>query len=103
MLGKSCFDTYEWLKHLPKSLLPVSEDFLLLWKAHDQGAHGNNGHFGVKDTTQGDLRKGVHEEQAGLQIKFLVLGNNLEEFEVKHVEGRSVILWNLDLFKQGFT
>jgi len=100
MLGESCLDINDWLEYLSKSLLPVSEDFLLLRETHDQGAHGTNGQLGVEDATQGNLRERVHEQQAGLQIKFLVLRNHLEKFEIKDIEASCVILIDLYLFEK---
>jgi len=102
MLGESCLYINDWLEYLSKSLLPVSENFLLFRETHDQGAHGTNGQLGVEDATQGNLGEWVHEQQAGLQTKLLVLGNHLEKFEIKDIEASCVILIDLYLFEKGF-
>ena len=58
--------------------------------------------LGEENARQSNLGQRVQEQQSRLDIELLVVGDDLEEFEVEDVEAGGVKLADLHLFEQRF-
>ena len=79
----------------------MSQHLGRLREAHYDRANYREGYFGIEDAREGYLGEGIEEKKRGLDVQFLVVGNHLEELEVKHVKACCVVLRDLHLLEQG--